>query len=96
MSNNFKSDFDEYLSSRIQTGLDEHAKSNPSYKRMREIYENYYELADEIAEELPHDDRETMLRYFDTDSTVKTEEGIAVYNQGMKDCVGILQYLGVL
>ena len=96
MPNNFNSSFSEYLQSRIQTGLDEHAKSNPSYHRTKQIYENYYELADEIAEWLPHDDREVMLRYFDTDATVKAEEGAALYNQGMKDCVSILQYLGVL
>ena len=96
MSKKFQSSFDEFLSSRIQDGLNRHRSENENYRKLKQANLENFNSIDELIQSLPENDQSIFERFFENELNTHAEEEAIIYHQGLKDCANILKTLGVL
>ena len=84
----------DFISSRVEVAL-ERVSRNTKYQVLKEYQEKSEEEVDRLLERLEEDERRTIRRHYERDTTVVNYELEEAYLQGLKDGINFLLWLDI-
>lgn len=84
----------DFISSRVEIAL-ERISRNPEYQELKECQEKSEEEVDKLLEKLEENERRTVQRHYEKETTVVNYELEEAYLQGLKDGINFLMWLDI-
>jgi len=86
----------ELISSRVNFAILKMKDKHPRYQEVCKHQEEKWQSIDVILRQLEDDDRRAVLRYYEDEVHRFGFEFDGTYLQGIKDCINVLVFFGVL
>lgn len=96
MDDNFENNLETFFTEMQNESLHKYHKENPDYDDLYSSYAHDSNQWKTIVDNLPQKDKDFLINFAEKNNELTGMEFDRLYQQGYKDCIRLLKYIGVL